>query len=227
MSETKTPPPSKQAAKRQATERRILKAFERLLKRKGSNQLGINALVEEAEVGKGLIYEYFGGLEGVAKAWGAQSDFALSEEDILGGEREAFLEKSTARQIADVHVNYANMLRRSPVALQLLAEELNTPDKLSKHFSAIRGQIGSTHEKVFTEIAPLADEDDMALCFIFLAASNYLALRATTSPNYNGIELNTDEGWNSVMSMFQRIANKVDQPSSDKPLPGSKQVVAP
>ena len=55
--------------RRQATENKILDALETVLVRDGIRQLSLNAIVEEAEVGKPLIYRYFRNLPGLLTAW--------------------------------------------------------------------------------------------------------------------------------------------------------------
>ena len=50
------------------TKEKILDAAGRILERDGFQALGINSLAAEADVGKPLIYRYFGGFEGVIEA---------------------------------------------------------------------------------------------------------------------------------------------------------------
>lgn len=199
-------PRSKQAAKRQATEQRILDALDRLLHRDGIDNIGVNAIVQEAGVGKGLIYDYFGGLKGLVEAWAAGQAIAPGVDEIIGEPLESFRERSPAEQIANVHVHYATMLRASPLAVEVLAEELSQPSKLSKVFSLLRSRIGASHEQVFTQVSPLKNTDDFALCMVFLAAANYLALRSRKSPNFNGIDLSSDAGWAQAMALFKQVA---------------------
>lgn len=62
-------------SRRQTSERALLDAFEALLQRHGPGGLGVNAVLDSAGVGKRLLYEYFGDLEGLAAAWaGARTD---------------------------------------------------------------------------------------------------------------------------------------------------------
>ena len=55
---------------RPATEAALLDAFEAVLLRDGLRNLSVNAVVEEAGVGKPLLYRYFGDLDGLVRAWG-------------------------------------------------------------------------------------------------------------------------------------------------------------
>jgi AcrR family transcriptional regulator len=60
---------------RAGKEQQLLKAFDRLLQEQGAHRLRVNAIVKEAGVGKNLLYAYFGGIEGLAKAWAEAADF--------------------------------------------------------------------------------------------------------------------------------------------------------
>ncbi len=197
--------------KRAATEKRIVDAFEKVLKRDGISNVGVNAIIKEAGVGKGLLYEYFGGLDGVADAWVDRSHFIPDPEEIAGKPLDQFLEQSLADQIRDIHINYASMLRKNPLAQEIFAEELQPSNKISKSAEHIRNQIGITHERFFTELTPVADPDYHALIFTLHAASNYLALRSRTSPIFNGIDISKDEGWEMLMGMLSTVVDKFEQ----------------
>ena len=109
-------PASRQELKRQATEQKIIDAFETVLHRDGIQQIGVNAIIKEAGVGKGLIYDYFGGLSGLIDAWVARSQLIPDIADIAGQDLQQFLQQSIARQIGEVSVNYASYLRNTPLA---------------------------------------------------------------------------------------------------------------
>ncbi|ARN73435.1 TetR/AcrR family transcriptional regulator [Oceanicoccus sagamiensis] len=197
--------------KRAATETRIIKAFEKVLKRDGISNVGVNAVIKEAGVGKGLLYEYFGGLDGLADAWVARSHFIPDAEEIAGKPLDQFLEQSLADQIRDVHINYASMLRKNALAQEIFVEELQPTTKMSKTASHIRAQIGITHESFFTKLTPVSDPDYHALIFTLHAASNYLALRSKTSPVFNGVDMSKDEGWEMLMGMLSTVVDKFEQ----------------
>ena len=155
--------PGKQERKRKATEQKIIAAVGKILRRDGIQKLGVNAIVKEAGVGKGLIYQYFGGLEGLLDAWVESSHFIPDVEEIAGGAVEEFKGRSMPEQIRDVNINYASYLRRTPLALEIYAEELQQSSAITKSMARVRRQIGTSHEKFFTEITPVSNEDDLAL----------------------------------------------------------------
>jgi AcrR family transcriptional regulator len=204
--EINEPVTPKKGAKRRATQRRIMDAFERVLLRDGVEGVRVNAIVAEANIGKGLIYQYFGGLDGLATEWMKRADLAPSEEDIAGGELEEFQQLRSWERLAKIHVNYASMLRDRPAACEILAQDLKSGGSLSTLLEEMRLQLGSSHESLVTSDPEFNTPENMALIFILQAAANYLALRANASPNYNGIALDSDEGWQMAMDMMASVA---------------------
>ena len=200
-------------AKRRATQQRMVEAFERVLMLQGADQLGVNAVVKEAGVAKGLLYRYFGGLDGLAQAWLEQNALSPGAEDIAGESLDAFAERSAPERLARIHVNYATMLRDHPAAARLLVEDLRVGSELPEPLERARLNVGASHERLVTSDPEFASPDMMAKIFVLHAAANYLALRANSSPNFNGVPLDTDEGWAMVMDMLALVAG--DIPVSD------------
>ena len=209
---SKTTRSGKVTGKRQRTEAQIIKAFEKVLRKKGAQGMGVNAVVEEAGVGKGLLYDYFGGLEGLAEAWVEKADFVPDMEAIAGEPLETFNEKSAAMRIGEVNANYADMIKRDKLAGQLMAEELLDKTAMSKPLQTIRRHIGETHEAFFTRDEVFMEADHTALIFVLQAAANYLALRAQHAPVYNGIDISSAEGWDMMLEMIRRVAALADDP---------------
>jgi AcrR family transcriptional regulator len=198
--------PNRKVERRKISENRLMDAFETILLRDGVNGLGVNAIVSEAGVGKGLIYHYFDGLNGLAKAWMKRADLAPEKEEIAGEGLAAFMQKSAAEQLASIEVNYATMLRERPAACQILAETLKVGSSLPESLEAVRLEVGKSHEELLMSVEEFQSPENMALIFVLQAASNYLAMRANSSPNYNGVQLDTDEGWEMMMGMIRTVA---------------------
>lgn len=193
-------------AKRRATQQRIIDAFERVLLRGGVSGLGINAIVAEAGVGKGLVYRYFDGLEGLAEAWMERADLRPSAEDIAGGSLEDFRTLPTEERLSRIYSNYATMLKDRPAACQVLVEDLKPGSDLPELLESVRAHLGESHEMLLTQDPEFLGDETMAKAFVLQAAANYLAIRANSSPNYNGIMLDTEEGWGQLIAMLETVA---------------------
>ena len=75
-------PQGKRARNRAENEERILDAFERIMVRDGIRGVGPNAIMEEAGLGKPLLYTYFGDLNGLIRAWGERRKLWPDNEDL-------------------------------------------------------------------------------------------------------------------------------------------------
>jgi AcrR family transcriptional regulator len=193
-------------AKRLATQQRIMDAFEIVLLRDGVSSVTVTAVGAEAGVGKGLVYHYFEGLEGLAEAWMQRADLKPTPEDIAGEALDSFRKLPPLERLARIHSNYATMLKNKPAACQILVEDLQPGSSLPGILDQVRKHMGESHEALVTQDVDFNNPDAIAKSFVLQAAANYLALRAHSSPNYNGLQLDTDEGWSQMMAMLETVA---------------------
>jgi AcrR family transcriptional regulator len=195
------------ASGRPATEDAFLDALEAVLLREGLRKLSVNAVVEEAGVGKPLLYRYFGDLAGLVRAWGERR--GLWANLAARGEppsRRAKGDRAFRSQVADELVGVAEYLRDNPVSVEFLAEELSANADFAEAFAAARAD----HRRPFLRTM-LADpryrrRDNLRLIVVLYAAAVYLAMRAARSPAFMGLRLDTEAGWNDAMAMIREIA---------------------
>ena len=152
------------------------------------------------------MYHYFDGLEGLAQAWMESADLRPSAEDIAGGSLEDFQQLPASERLARICANYATMLRNRPAACHILTDDLNPGPALPALQEAVRARLGESHEALIMQDAAFHTEEAMAKAFILQAAGNYLALRANSSPNFNGVQLDSEEGWQTILDMLERVA---------------------
>jgi AcrR family transcriptional regulator len=192
-------------SRRQTSERALLDSFEALLQRHGPGGLGVNAVLDSAGVGKRLLYEYFGDLEGLAAAWSRERSDPLA----LDGRRDALLRKlaplAPVEGIAGALSDYADELRRHPWAAQVLLAELSQPATLGRAMREIRLELGKGYEGLLVESGAFGAREGAQIGFVLHAAATYLAMRARFAPDYNGIDLSTPQGWAAAMDAFAAI----------------------
>jgi AcrR family transcriptional regulator len=200
-----------------ATERALLRAFEGLLQRNGFAGVGVNAVLDSAGVGKRLLYDYFGDLEGLAKAWAADrpDPLALGSRKVALTRRLARL--NPAARISAILEDYAASLRSHPWAGEVLLADLQPQHNISRAIREIRREIGAGHEQLLFDPAIMARRPLVELAFVLHAAANYLALRARFAPDYNGIDLDTAAGWNAALRMLRSVAASGSITSSARP----------
>jgi len=198
-------PKTKGHLKRQATEAAIVDAFDRLMHRHGPRGIGVNAVVKEAGVGKGLIYKYFGGLPGIVKAWGEKNKLWPSTTELMGASDEAFSGLDAAGQIKTLVINHLNALRRNSIGTDLMADELMAPSEISEALTGARQKLGRECQAIFAQNHAMRDYDNYSMLVVALAAANYMAMRAARAPRFMGDDLASDEGWNAMLARIERV----------------------
>ncbi|NKB45282.1 MAG: TetR family transcriptional regulator [Alphaproteobacteria bacterium] len=197
-------PLSKAGVKREATKAALIDAFEALVAEDGISAVGVNAVAKRAGVGKPLIYKYFGNFDGLVTAWATQSKIWGSDEDVFS----ALTRNPDADPMSvmrDAFVQSASELRDKPVALQIMAQALLGGDELTPGLETAKQKSGGHHDTLYEDGGVFADQNTSALLLVMYAASRYLALRSLSQSNFNGIQLNTDDGWSSVMAMMTTV----------------------
>lgn len=202
--------PRRQADRRAATEAAILDAFDRLLTRAGVAGLGVNALVKEAGVGKKQLYDYFGGLAGVAVAWVRQRTVWHSLEDIIGEPWDAFQARTPIDKLRRVNGAYAASLRRNPRLAELLAGEFLRSAEVKEAVEHVRNLVRGDFERVLNSDERLRHPDMLAINLLAYASATYLGLRAHHQPVFFGFDLSSETAWSAVMTMFDRTLALAD-----------------
>lgn len=202
--DSEDPPLTKAGHKREATKAALIDAFEAIVAEDGIAAIGVNAVAKRAGVGKPLIYKYFGGFDGLVTAWATQSKIWGSDEDIFS----ALAQNPDADPISVIRealVHSTSELRDKPVALQIMAQALLGGGELTAGLEAAKHDSGKHHGALYQEGGVFDDPDTSALLLILYAASQYLALRSLHQSNFNGIQLDTKDGWASAMTMMTTV----------------------
>jgi AcrR family transcriptional regulator len=194
--------------RRLATENRLLDALETVLIRDGLRHLSLNAIVEEAGVSKPLLYRYFDNLLGLLTAWVERRGGLPTGVDAspAAAGQVPELDDNFRRQVADGLVQSAESLRRQPIILEMLAEELTADSEISVPFAKARRKQGQPFLRAMLADQRYVEPEIRGKIIVLYAAISYLAMRAARSPNYMGLRLDTDEGWAAAMAMIRRLA---------------------
>ncbi len=188
--------------KREATEDAIIAAFGRVVQRVGLRNVGVNAVIKEAGIGKALIYRYFEGLPGLVHAWGERNQIwpDLSEFHAMPDQVNA---AGTADLLKRMLAHHAQSLREDPLRVEILADQFMTPTPISGALQEIRQQLGREHQEIFSKHSQL--QDHRHLMMVLMGAASFIALRAVKSPGYMGADLSTDADWNTAMGQIEKI----------------------
>ena len=185
--------------KREATQDALIAAFGRVVQRAGLHNVGVNAVIKEAGIGKALIYRYFDGLPGLVRAWGEKNQIwpDLSEFHEISGQT------STADLLKRMLAHHAESLREDPLRVEILADQFMTPTPISDALQEIRQKLGREHQEIFSKHSQL--QEHRQLMMVLMGAASFLAMRAVKSPGYMGDDISTDTDWNKVMKQIDEI----------------------
>jgi AcrR family transcriptional regulator len=192
------------------TRARILDAVGRLLARGAIADVGVNAVAREAGVDKVLIYRYFGGLPELLAAFAERTEFFPDVDEIVGPPAGDAGRRTPLQWGLTTLRNLVRGLRARPLTLAIMRSELATSNELTR-------SLGRARERRGLEIlrrAPHIDDapphtDVAAIAGVLSAGVIYLLLRSHGTPAWNGVPLQTEEGWARIERAVEIILRAV------------------
>ena len=177
---------------RQTTEMNLIKAVDELIEENGFEGLGINAVAAKAGVSKMLIYRYFNSLDGLIAAYIQQHDYCINFDEQLPDEEHIgeFIKEIFKRQIA--------MLRQSYTLRRLYRWELTSNNTFIKELREKREAKGVWLVDAVSKLSKHPQKETAAMASILTAAISYLSLLEENCPVFNGINIQTEDGWKEL-----------------------------
>lgn len=196
---------------RKSTEKQILESLDRLILDKGFKSLGVNAVAREASVSKVLIYRYFESFEGLLETWALKNSYWTGDIVTLTDDLTVLPDETTASaSVKAVLGGYAESLRKDPVKREILRWFLAEKTDVGTKVMSGLEENGLKSTNNFKKI--LKDDSDLdidALISLFSAGISYLSLLSDRADCFNGVELNSDEGWErlegTVVEVIKRL----------------------
>ncbi len=195
-----------------------------ILEKEGFSALGINSIAEHANVNKVLIYRYFGGLPGLLKAVTDTLDMTKTGLISLGSQNPGGV-PDLGKMFKDGFLSMHEQLKKDNLTIELMIQELSRENELTRSLAEAREEQGlKITEKVgeFLSALPLnSSENKPDLQAVFAAASAaiyYLTLRARTVKMFNGVDIQSREGWNRICDCLAGLIEKslTDNPPKKK-----------
>ena len=192
---------------RQAAERDLLDAVGRLLSREGFTALGVNAVAREAGVDKVLIYRYFDGMAGLLRAFADSEAFWPSINEVLGEGSTDLRTMTTPDRWATGLVRYARALRRRPITREVLAWEQVEKNELTEILRLRREEWFDELVRLFPDDTT-ADVDPISTALVIATSIHYLIARSRLHSDFNGLDIDTEDGWSRVEQIVHTIAHR-------------------
>jgi AcrR family transcriptional regulator len=196
------------ARDRQATEQLLLDACERLLLTHGPDGIGVNNVVEEAGVGKQLLYRYFDGLPGLVTTWLERGANWPTAEELVGEDRAAFDSLDYREKVKRIQRNYVKALRDRPVIMRIMASELMHPTAVTAVLERSSDKVGRELALILADVDDVSQDDLVDLSLVFYCLLNYLCMRAVTSPRCFGMDLRKAESWQRIDTLIDTLVER-------------------
>ena len=187
---------------RESTERKLLEAVGEIIIKHGFDKVGINAIASKAGVSKVLIYRYFGSIDNIIVEYLSLNDFWLSfsvdfpkDENLKG-----FIKKMFRDQIIQ--------MRSSRLEQELYRWELTNHNGVIEKLRLKREAKGITLITIISQLAKHPQEEVAAIATLLSAAISYLVLLSDNCSMYNGIDLQSDKGWDQLASGIDLLVDK-------------------
>ncbi len=208
------------AKNRHETEQRLLQAVSDIVQQQGFAALGVNAVAQQAGVSKMLIYRYFDSYNGLLKEWALHHNFwaEVTDRTLEHIEQIQNTEPGPAAGVADSPENnnqYSSMLRslfheqtdslrtstiRREVIRWMLVEENEVSQQVMQQVEAMGLSISRAFRERIT-----SERDLEAAVGLLIGGVYYLALISDRTSVFNGIDLQSNEGWSRIKGSIDLI----------------------
>jgi len=187
---------------RAATEKRLLDAIGNMIAEKGFEKIGINEVAKRSGVSKVLIYRYFGSLEELIASYIHQHDFWINfpRKTPHRNDLPDFIKKMFRKQI--------ERLQRNPILKRLSRWELSTHNEMIDKLRQQREETGLWIVKTISLLTKCDQREAAALVAIISAAINYFIMLEDYCPEYIGIPLNKNDGWEHINNEIDILIDK-------------------
>jgi AcrR family transcriptional regulator len=192
----------------------LIEAAIEIIREEGFERLGVNAIAERSRLSKILIYRYFEDLPGLLRA-------VADELDPLQGRAAAQLladipgDAGPGDVIKEVIVRLHEALRRDELTKQLLIWELTHENEVTRVMSTAREEVGLMLTEQFSSLLRqkrLPEGLDVnAMLAVVTAGVFYLTLRSDSVREYNGINIQSTEGWERIGETLKTMIDSISR----------------
>ena len=203
--------PSPHRRDRAATEQRLVQATIDLIRDGGFDAVGVNAIAERAGVSKVLIYRYFGDYAGLLHE--VANELRGFDPGLASSLMERLGENATPGSIMRETVTaLREMVTRDELLKRLMVWELSAQNELTDALCESREQIGLEQTRRFQEYLSTNRPDEPidvhALLALVTAGVYYLTLRSDTVRVFNGVDIQTDAGWQRIADVVGNLMDR-------------------
>ena len=193
---------------RAGTERSIFVAARDLLAEQGFQGFGINAVARRAGCDKQLIYRYFGGLDGLIEAIGA--DLGTWVKDRIPQDTGGMFLLTYGDLMEKLSLYFMEALRDDPLVCKIVAWEVSQDTPQVRRLSEARTKaLGKWLDKMRGSLAPPKGVDAPTTNALLFAAIQHLVISAAVSGQFAGVPLKSLKDWDKVENALRRLVRAI------------------
>ncbi len=202
------PVPEKRIKNRVQTEAAIFRAARDLLAEEGFQGFGINAIARRAGCDKQLIYRYYGGLDGLLDAIGA---------DLGGWVRERIPEDTGGMFLLTygdlmerLALLYMEALRDDPLVCRIIAWEVSKDTPQVRRLAEARSKaLGKWLDRMRGSLTAPKGVDAQTVNGILFAAIQHLVISSVATGEFAGLPLRSEKDWEKVAASIRRLVRGI------------------
>ncbi len=200
--------PEKRIKDRAATEKAIFAAAKSLLAEEGFQGFGINAVARRAGCDKQLIYRYFGGLEGLVAAIGA--DLGSWVKDRIPEDTGGMFLLTYGDLMEKLALYYIEALRSDPLVCKIIAWEVSENTPQVKQLADARAKaLAKWLERMRGSLEAPKGIDTATVNAVIFAAIQHLVISSVISGQFAGVGLKSARDWDKIGTAVKRIVRGV------------------
>lgn len=200
--------PEKRVRDRGATEKAILNAAKALLAEEGFQNFGINAVARKAGCDKQLIYRYYGGLNGLVDAIGA--DLGTWVKDRIPEDTGGMFLLTYGDLMERLSLLFLQALRDDPLMRRIVAWEVSENTEQVRRLSEARSKaLAAWLERMRGSLTPPKGVDAVAVNAVLIAAIQHIVLSASAGGQCAGLALKASKDWEKAEQALKRIVRGV------------------
>jgi len=177
---------------REMTEEKLINALGELIAENGFEKLGVNKVAERAGLSKNLIYRYFESLDGLIYAYMKKHDFWVNAPMEIPdvSDLKGYLKKFIRKQI--------NQFRENIAIRRIRRWDLSSDSDIIKNIRAQREKNGVNFLEIISQFSKINKDEVKAIAALVNAGISYLVIFEEKCQMYNGIDIQSDQGWEQI-----------------------------
>ncbi|MCJ8518940.1 AcrR family transcriptional regulator [Pseudorhizobium tarimense] len=200
--------PEKRVKNRAQTESAILNAARDLLAEEGFQHFGINAIARRAGCDKQLIYRYYGGLDGLLDAIGA--DLGDWVKDRIPEDTGGMFLLTYGDLMERLALLYMDALRHDPLVCKIIAWEVSKDTPQVRRLAEARSRaLAKWLDRMRGSLSAPKGVDAPTVNGILFAAIQHLVISSVATGEFAGLPLRSEKDWDKVTSSVRRLVRGI------------------